>query len=122
MRTAGLGKTSEQWRQEIREEKIKANRWEKKFQKAQTRNEALEKSLLESRKEKVSLSKIEEMKRRVEEIEAALQNCETRIKLFEASEEHLAGSRSLADFSGVGRCIECKVQTGIRLGARVSFT
>ncbi|MBA0735402.1 hypothetical protein Gogos_019253, partial [Gossypium gossypioides] len=43
MRTTGLGKTLEQWRQEIREEKIKANRWERKFQEAQTRNEALEK-------------------------------------------------------------------------------
>ncbi|MBA0672667.1 hypothetical protein Goklo_007363, partial [Gossypium klotzschianum] len=31
IRTAGLGKTSEQWRQEIREEKIKADGWEKKF-------------------------------------------------------------------------------------------
>ncbi|MFQ6635211.1 hypothetical protein Gotur_011958 [Gossypium turneri] len=66
MRTAGLGKTSEQWRQEIREEKIKANRWEKKFQKAQTRNEALEKSLLESRKEKG------ELKARVAELEKYL--------------------------------------------------
>ncbi|KAK5812009.1 hypothetical protein PVK06_027403 [Gossypium arboreum] len=36
MRTAGLGKTSEQWRQEIREEKIKADRWERKFQEPQT--------------------------------------------------------------------------------------
>ncbi|MBA0756088.1 hypothetical protein Gogos_021373 [Gossypium gossypioides] len=32
MRTAGLGKTLEQWRQEIKEEKIKADQWEKKFQ------------------------------------------------------------------------------------------
>ncbi|MBA0783408.1 hypothetical protein Gotri_001127 [Gossypium trilobum] len=32
MRTAGLGKTSEQWREEIQEEKNKANRWERKFQ------------------------------------------------------------------------------------------
>ncbi|KAG8495942.1 hypothetical protein CXB51_009282 [Gossypium anomalum] len=31
MRTAGLGKTSEQWRHEIREEKTKADRWERKF-------------------------------------------------------------------------------------------
>ncbi|MBA0635725.1 hypothetical protein Godav_024429, partial [Gossypium davidsonii] len=31
MRTAGLGKTSEQWNQEIREEKNKADGWEKKF-------------------------------------------------------------------------------------------
>ncbi|MBA0755976.1 hypothetical protein Gogos_021112, partial [Gossypium gossypioides] len=39
MRTARLEKTSEQ----IREEKNKADRWERKFQEAQTRNEALEK-------------------------------------------------------------------------------
>ncbi|MBA0755841.1 hypothetical protein Gogos_021495 [Gossypium gossypioides] len=36
IRTVGLGKTSEQWRQEIQEEKIKADRWERKFQEAQT--------------------------------------------------------------------------------------
>ncbi|MBA0877649.1 hypothetical protein Goshw_028854, partial [Gossypium schwendimanii] len=32
IRTAGLGKTSKQWRQEIKDEKIKADKWEKKFQ------------------------------------------------------------------------------------------
>ncbi|MBA0671193.1 hypothetical protein Goklo_024339 [Gossypium klotzschianum] len=31
IRTAGLGKTSEEWRKEIREEKIKADGWERKF-------------------------------------------------------------------------------------------
>ncbi|KAG8480021.1 hypothetical protein CXB51_025177 [Gossypium anomalum] len=31
MRTAGLGKTSEQWRHEIREEKANTDRWERKF-------------------------------------------------------------------------------------------
>ncbi|MBA0880796.1 hypothetical protein Goshw_002877 [Gossypium schwendimanii] len=30
MKAAGLGKTSEQWCQKIQEEKIKADRWEKK--------------------------------------------------------------------------------------------
>ncbi|XP_017613540.1 uncharacterized protein LOC108458645 [Gossypium arboreum] len=114
MRTAELGKTSEQWRQEIREEKIKADRWERKFQKAETQNEALEKSLSESRNEqgelkarvaelkkslhqyqnlnsamelKESLNKMKEMKGKVEELEAALQNCEMRIEFLEASEE-----------------------------------
>ncbi|MFQ6622582.1 hypothetical protein Gotur_002855 [Gossypium turneri] len=79
----------------------------------QRQNEALEKSLLESQKEKgelkdrvivlkgslrqyqnrnsaielkVSLSKIEEMKQRIEELETALQNCENRIKHLEANE------------------------------------
>ncbi|MBA0636376.1 hypothetical protein Godav_024560, partial [Gossypium davidsonii] len=35
MKTAGLGKTSEQWRAEIREEKVKADRWERRFQEMQ---------------------------------------------------------------------------------------
>ncbi|MFQ6651421.1 hypothetical protein Gotur_023765, partial [Gossypium turneri] len=34
MRTVGLGKTSEQWRQEIKEERTKADKWEKEFQDA----------------------------------------------------------------------------------------
>ncbi|MBA0730153.1 hypothetical protein Golax_025687, partial [Gossypium laxum] len=34
IRTAGLGKMSEQWRQEIHEENTKADQWEKKFQDA----------------------------------------------------------------------------------------
>ncbi|MFQ6654734.1 hypothetical protein Gotur_025595, partial [Gossypium turneri] len=78
------------------EEKDKADRWEQKFQEIQRRNEALEKNLSESQKEKgelkdrvimlegslrqyrnrnsaielkASLSKIEEMKQRIEELE-----------------------------------------------------
>ncbi|MFQ6671597.1 hypothetical protein Gotur_036095 [Gossypium turneri] len=34
IRTAELGKTSEQWQQDIKEKKIRADQWEKKFQKA----------------------------------------------------------------------------------------
>ncbi|MBA0881083.1 hypothetical protein Goshw_018750, partial [Gossypium schwendimanii] len=41
MRVDGLGKTSEQWCEEIREEKDKVDRWEQKFQEVQTRNKAL---------------------------------------------------------------------------------
>ncbi|MFQ6648240.1 hypothetical protein Gotur_020973 [Gossypium turneri] len=55
MRTARLGKTLEQWRQEIREEKGKTDRWEKKCQETQVQNEALERSLSESRSEKDEL-------------------------------------------------------------------
>ncbi|KAK5811447.1 hypothetical protein PVK06_026778 [Gossypium arboreum] len=99
MRTAGLGKTFEQWHNEIREEKANTDRWERKFREAQARNEDLEKRLSESRNERgelrarvaelekslhqyrnrnttielrASLSKIEEMKRRIEELEASL--------------------------------------------------
>ncbi|KAL1107836.1 hypothetical protein V6Z11_D03G073000 [Gossypium hirsutum] len=44
VRTAGLGKTSEQWRQEVQEEKAKADRWEKRFQEAQKQNKSFERS------------------------------------------------------------------------------
>ncbi|MBA0789017.1 hypothetical protein Gotri_026259, partial [Gossypium trilobum] len=52
MGTTRLGKNSEQWREEIREENNKTNRWERKFQEVQTRNEALEKILSKNQKEK----------------------------------------------------------------------
>ncbi|MBA0637487.1 hypothetical protein Godav_029614 [Gossypium davidsonii] len=90
------------------------SRWERKFQEAQMRNKTLKKSLLEIRNEKgelkarvakleknfyqyrnrnsamelrASLDKIEQMKRRVEELEVTLQSCEIRIEFLEASEE-----------------------------------
>ncbi|MFQ6660166.1 hypothetical protein Gotur_028772, partial [Gossypium turneri] len=66
MRTAGLGKTLEQWREEVREERNKSDRWERKFQEMQPRNEALERSLSESQKEKGKL------KDRVVELEGSL--------------------------------------------------
>ncbi|MFQ6631071.1 hypothetical protein Gotur_008950 [Gossypium turneri] len=103
MRTAGLGKTSEQWREEVQEERNRSDWWERKFQEVQARNEALEKSLSEGQKEKgelkdrvvelegslrqhrsrnsvidlkASLSKIEEMMGKIEELEAALRSCQ----------------------------------------------
>ncbi|KAG8474321.1 hypothetical protein CXB51_034076 [Gossypium anomalum] len=54
-KTAGLGKTSEQWRHKMREEKANTDRWEKKFREAQAQNEDLEKSLSESRNERGEL-------------------------------------------------------------------
>ncbi|MFQ6657514.1 hypothetical protein Gotur_027153 [Gossypium turneri] len=72
MRTAELGKTSEQWREEIREEKNKIDRWERKFQEYRNRNFEIEL--------RASLSKIEEMKKRIEELETALQNYEIQIE------------------------------------------
>ncbi|KAA3460741.1 227 kDa spindle and centromere-associated protein-like protein [Gossypium australe] len=49
------------------------------------------KSLSESRNEqmmelKASLSKIEEMKKKIEELEMALQNCQNRIESLEVNE------------------------------------
>ncbi|MFQ6661085.1 hypothetical protein Gotur_029364 [Gossypium turneri] len=93
----------------------------------QRQNEALEKSLSESQKEKgeskdrmivlegslrqyqnqnftielkASLSKIEEMKKRIEELETALQNGEIQIKHLKANESH---------FSSTGWHVECEV-------------
>ncbi|XP_040944251.1 tropomyosin-1-like [Gossypium hirsutum] len=115
MKIAGLGKNSEQWRAKIRKEKEKVDRWERKFQETQIRNEDLEKSLSDSQREKgelsdrvtqlerslrqyqnrnsaielrASLGKIEEMKKRIEELETTLQNCEIRIECLEAIESH----------------------------------
>ncbi|MFQ6654997.1 hypothetical protein Gotur_025739 [Gossypium turneri] len=121
MRTAGLGKTSEQWREEIREERNRSDRWERKFQEVQTRNEALEKSLSESQKEKgelkdrvvelegslcqhrsrnsvielkSSLSKIEEMKGKIEELE---QHCEVVRNSDHVMGEAVVQIREVAD-------------------------
>ncbi|MBA0877725.1 hypothetical protein Goshw_004632 [Gossypium schwendimanii] len=106
VRTASLGKMSEQWQQKIQEEKTKADQWEKKFQDARARKVTLEKSLLECQNKqmglkarvielekslhqyrsfnfaielKASLGKIEELKGRVGELEDALQNSELQI-------------------------------------------
>ncbi|MBA0669338.1 hypothetical protein Goklo_025224, partial [Gossypium klotzschianum] len=69
MRTVGLGKMSEQWRQEIKEERTKAD----------NRNSAIEL--------RANLKKIDELKRKIEELEDALQNSELRVELLERSNE-----------------------------------
>ncbi|TYH24411.1 hypothetical protein ES288_A03G090000v1 [Gossypium darwinii] len=66
MRTVGLGKTSEQWRHKIREEKANTDRWEIKFREAQARNEVLKKSMSKSRNERG------ELRARVAELEKSL--------------------------------------------------
>ncbi|XP_040951544.1 tropomyosin-like [Gossypium hirsutum] len=87
MRTARLGKTSEQWRQEIQEERNKADQ-------LKARIVELERSLARYRGRnsmielKASLCKIEEMKKRIEELENTLQNCGQRIEFLEGNEEH----------------------------------
>ncbi|MBA0773398.1 hypothetical protein Gotri_008676, partial [Gossypium trilobum] len=113
MKTVELGKNLEQWCEEIREERNNADGWERKFQEVQARNEALEKSLSKSQKEKselkdkvvelegsllqhrsrnsvvelkASLSKIEEMKSKIEELETTLRNCEVPIEHLKAKE------------------------------------
>ncbi|MBA0753573.1 hypothetical protein Gogos_020963 [Gossypium gossypioides] len=114
MRTAGLGKTSEQWRQEIKKEKTKADQWEKKFQDALVRESTLEKNLSERQNEearlkaqvaelekslhlyrsrnsvielRMSLNKIEELKGKIGELEDALHNSELRMELLERRNE-----------------------------------
>ncbi|KAA3483832.1 golgin subfamily A member 5-like [Gossypium australe] len=115
IRTASLGKTSEQWRQEIKEEKSRADQWEKKFQDARIREDALKKSLLESQSEKEKLraqvaelekslhlhrsrnsvvelrasqNKIEEMRGKIGELETALQDSKIRVELFWKEQLH----------------------------------
>ena len=114
LRTAGLGKTSDQWRQEIKEEKTKANQWERKFQDALVRESTLKKNLSECQSKearlkarvaelekslhlyrnrnslaelRASLSKIEEIKGRIGELEDALRNSELRVELLERHNE-----------------------------------
>ncbi|MBA0881212.1 hypothetical protein Goshw_024388, partial [Gossypium schwendimanii] len=114
MRTTGLGKMSEQWRQEIQAEKIKVDQWEKKFQNTRAREVALEKSLLVCQNEKTelkvqvtelerslhqhrsrnsaielkaSLGKIEDLKGQVRELEDALQNSGLQTELLERINE-----------------------------------
>ncbi|MBA0738495.1 hypothetical protein Gogos_011840, partial [Gossypium gossypioides] len=115
IKTTELGKTSEQWRQEIKEEKIRVDQWEKKFQDARVREDALKRDLVESQNEKVrmrarvaelerslhqyrsrnsaielkaSLNKIEELKGKIEELKTALQKGELRVELLEANNEY----------------------------------
>ncbi|XP_016702232.1 tropomyosin-1-like [Gossypium hirsutum] len=114
MRTAGLGKTSELWRQEVKEEQSKANQWEEKFRDAQAREGALKRSLVESQNEKEGLkirvselerslyqyrsrnsaielkasqNRIEELKENIEELKTALQNRDLQIELLEVNNE-----------------------------------
>ncbi|MBA0671188.1 hypothetical protein Goklo_024005, partial [Gossypium klotzschianum] len=66
MRTAGLGKTSEQWRQEIQGERNKADRWERKAQETQAQKEGLEWQMLETQNHQA------ELKARIVELERSL--------------------------------------------------
>ncbi|MBA0671712.1 hypothetical protein Goklo_025195 [Gossypium klotzschianum] len=83
MRTVGLGKTSEQGLSENQKEKgeleNRVAELEESLHRHQNRNSVMEL--------KVSLNRIEEMKERIEELEAALQNCEIRIEYLEANED-----------------------------------
>ncbi|MBA0671027.1 hypothetical protein Goklo_007496 [Gossypium klotzschianum] len=78
MRTTGLGKTSEQWREEIQEERKKVKLLEGSLRQHRSRNSVVEL--------KASLSKIEEMKSKIEELEVTLLNCEVRIEHLKPKE------------------------------------
>ncbi|KAG8490379.1 hypothetical protein CXB51_016048 [Gossypium anomalum] len=115
IRTTGLGKTSEQWRQEIGKEKTRADQWEKKFHDVRVREDVLKKNLLESQDEKeklraqvvelerslhkyrsrnsvvelkASLSRINELKEEIRKLEIALQDGKIRVELIEANNKH----------------------------------
>ncbi|KAL1059946.1 hypothetical protein V6Z11_1Z141000 [Gossypium hirsutum] len=78
IKTARLGKTSEQWRHEVKEKQSKANQWEKKFRDAQAREGALKRT---------SQNRIEELKENIEELKIALQNREVQIELLKVNNE-----------------------------------
>ncbi|XP_017635949.1 uncharacterized protein LOC108478020 [Gossypium arboreum] len=88
MRTVGLGKTSEQWRQERNLSESKNEKDELRARVAE-----LERSLClywnrnSVTELRASLSKIEEIKGKIEELEAALQSCEMKIGFLEENEE-----------------------------------
>ncbi|MBA0729710.1 hypothetical protein Golax_025927, partial [Gossypium laxum] len=42
IRTVGLGRTLEQWRQKIKKEKSRVSQWERKFRGAQVREDVLQ--------------------------------------------------------------------------------
>ncbi|KAG8495982.1 hypothetical protein CXB51_009251 [Gossypium anomalum] len=87
MRIAGLGKTSEQWRQEIKEEQRKASQWEEKFREAQAREETLKESLAESQNEKERLKM--QLKGKIEELKVALQDRELQLEFLEINNDRL---------------------------------
>ncbi|MFQ6652246.1 hypothetical protein Gotur_024203 [Gossypium turneri] len=82
IRTAGLGKTSEQWREKSQKEKGELKdrvvELEGSLHQHRSRNSIIEL--------KASLSKIEEMKGKIEKLEAALRSCEVWIEHLEAKE------------------------------------
>ncbi|MBA0577049.1 hypothetical protein Golob_025178, partial [Gossypium lobatum] len=89
IKTTKLGKTSEQWQQENKKEKTRANQWEKKFQDARVREDTLERDFRNSIIElQARLNKIEELKGKIEKLETALQNYELRVELLETNNEH----------------------------------
>ncbi|MFQ6642901.1 hypothetical protein Gotur_017890 [Gossypium turneri] len=77
IRTNGLKKTSEQWREEIREERDKSGRWERKLQEVQARDKILEESLLENQREKG------ELKTRMGELEISLRQYRSQNSVIE---------------------------------------
>ncbi|MBA0708947.1 hypothetical protein Golax_024025, partial [Gossypium laxum] len=88
IRTVDLCKTSEEWWQEIQEKKLDDTR-----ERLRARVAKLERSLQQYRsrnfaiKLRASLSKVEELKGRIEELETELQNCELWVELLEANNE-----------------------------------
>ncbi|GMI94793.1 hypothetical protein HRI_003148600 [Hibiscus trionum] len=107
---AGLGKTSAEWKHEIQEEKERADRWERRFNDIQGQQTTMEEELFRNRAENLSLrgrvgelegslqrycsrnhtaelkasrQENENMKRQVEDLEAALETCRGQINSFE---------------------------------------
>ncbi|MBA0638474.1 hypothetical protein Godav_029488 [Gossypium davidsonii] len=104
MRTTGLGKTSEQWRKEIREEKNKVDSWERKFQEVQTQNKVLKKSLSENQKEK------DELENRVTELEGSLHRHQNQNSVME-----LKASWKLMKIVKMSSCTTYRTKSEIKI-------
>ncbi|KAG8472097.1 hypothetical protein CXB51_036960 [Gossypium anomalum] len=87
IRTAGLGKMSEPWRQEIGKEKTRADQWEKKIHDVRVREDVLKKT---------SVSRIEELKEEIGKLETALQDDQIRNRDYVMGEA-VAQVREVAD-------------------------
>ncbi|KAH1098666.1 hypothetical protein J1N35_015587 [Gossypium stocksii] len=100
MRNAGLGKTSEQWQQEIQDARARESVLKKSLVESQNEKEILraqveelEMALYQSRscnstvELKASLNKIEDLREKIEELETVLQNRELQIQLLESNNE-----------------------------------
>ncbi|XP_017639897.2 tropomyosin-2-like [Gossypium arboreum] len=97
LKRVGLGRSLEQWQKEVQEEKVRAEYWEKKCQEMRSQNLTLER---ENKGLKTKVTKLgrylrwhrnhdptvelEELKSKVEDLEAALHGSELRIEQFEA--------------------------------------
>ncbi|KAL1125136.1 hypothetical protein V6Z11_A13G023800 [Gossypium hirsutum] len=108
LRRAKIGGSSDQLQKEVQEGKARAEYWEKKFQEMQSRNLALEEENkgLKSKVTELGRSlrwhrnhdstvELKELKSKVEDLEAALQESKLQIEQLETQGDYLKGASSV---------------------------